>query len=330
MKPRQLFLMLLTLAGVGCTPTPQAENQQNVAAEQRSPANGIYYWKTTFSLNEAEKAFLKDHEVKRLYLRLFDVTPDNEGVNINGFVYDVIPNATITFSQAVPEGLEIIPVVYITVDALRKMAGREAEFAQLITERVMHIADFHELGIIKEVQLDCDWTQLTQESYFALCEKISEQLRKLGVQLSCTIRLWQLSLPAPPVDRGVLMLYNTGAMASMNTANSILDINDVKPYLKNKTYALPLDYALPTYEWYVWFRNGQYQGLLHQFNDSLELQPGDSIRHEQVTFDEIMEVKQAVTNQQETQSTSIILYHLDSANLSKYSNNEIDQMYSRN
>lgn len=330
MKPRQLFLMLLTLAGVGCTPTPQAENQQNVAAEQRSPANGIYYWKTTFSLNEAEKAFLKDHEVKRLYLRLFDVTPDNEGVNINGFVYDVIPNATITFSQAVPEGLEIIPVVYITVDALRKMAGREAEFAQLITERVMHIADFHELGIIKEVQLDCDWTQLTQESYFALCEKISEQLRKLGVQLSCTIRLWQLSLPAPPVDRGVLMLYNTGAMASMNTANSILDINDVKPYLKNKTYAIPLDYALPTYEWYVWFRNGQYQGLLHQFNDSLELQPGDSIRHEQVTFDEIMEVKQAVTNQQETQSTSIILYHLDSANLSKYSNNEIDQMYSRN
>ena len=126
------------------------------------------------------------------------------------------------------------------------------------------------------------------------------------------------------------MLYNTGAVASMNTANSILDINDVKPYLKNKTYALPLDYALPTYEWYVWFRNGQYQGLLHQFNDSLEIQPGDSIRHEQVTFDEIIEVKQAVTNQQETQSTSIILYHLDSANLSKYSNNEIDQMYSRN
>lgn len=330
MKPRQLFLMLLTLAGVGCTPTPQAERQQNVATEQRSPANGIYYWKTTFSLNEAEKAFLKDHEVKRLYLRLFDVTPDNEGVNINGFVYDVIPNATITFSQAVPEGLEIIPVVYITIDALRKMVGREAEFAQLITERVMHIADFHELGVIKEVQLDCDWTQLTQESYFVLCEKTSEQLRKLGVQLSCTIRLWQLSLPAPPVDRGVLMLYNTGAVASMNTANSILDINDVKPYLKNKTYALPLDYALPTYEWHVWFRNGQYQGLLHQFNDSLELQPGDTIRHEQVTFDEIMEVKQSVMNQQETQSTSIILYHLDSANLSKYSNNEIDQMYSRN
>lgn len=330
MKPRQFFLMLLTLAGVGCSPTPQAEKQQNVAAEQRSPANGIYYWKTTFDLNEAEKAFLKEHDVKRLYLRLFDVVPDNEGVNINGFVYDVVPNATITFTQAVPEGLEIVPVVYITIDALRKMAGREAEFAQLITERVMHIADFHELGVIHEVQLDCDWTQLTQESYFSLCEKITEQLRKLGVQLSCTIRLWQLSLPAPPVDRGVLMLYNTGVMASMNTANSILDINDVKPYLKNKTYALPLDYALPTYEWYVWFRNGQYQGLLHQFNDSLKLQHGDSIRHEQVTFDEIMEVKHAVTNQQETQSTSIILYHLDSANLSKYSNDEIDQMYSRN
>ncbi len=329
MKPQHFLLTLLMLAGVGCAPTPQAEKQKETTT-LRTSANGIYYWKTTFALNETEKAFLKDHEVNRLYMRLFDVVPDNEGVNINGFVYDVVPNATITFTQAVPEGLEVVPVVYITIDALRKMAGREAEFAQLITERVMHIADFHELGVIHEVQLDCDWTQLTQESYFVLCEKTSEQLHKLGVQLSCTIRLWQLSLPAPPVGRGVLMLYNTGALASVNTTNSILDNNDVKPYLKNKTYALPLDYALPTYEWYVWFRNGQYQGILHQFNDSLKLQHGDSIRHDRVTFDEIMEVKQAVLEKQETQNASIILYHLDSANLSKYTNNEIDQMYSCN
>jgi hypothetical protein len=43
-----------------------------------------------------------------------------------------------------------------------------------------------------------------------------------------------------------------------------------------------------------------------------------------------MEVKQAVLEKQQTQDASIILYHLDSANLSKYTNNEIDQMYSRN
>jgi len=324
MKTREILFVLLTLVGVGCSPDRQTEIQQNA-----TPFNGIYYWKTTFALNETEKAFLEEHQVKRLYLRLFDVVPDNEVVRVDGFVCDVVPNATITFKQEVPEGLEVVPVVYITIDALRKMAGREGQFAQLITERVANMADFNELGTIKEVQLDCDWTQRTQENYFLLCKETSEQLRELDIQLSCTIRLWQLNLPAPPVDRGVLMLYNTGSVGRLETNNSILDINDVKPYLNSKTYSLPLDYALPTYDWYVWLRNGQYHGLLHQFNDSLKLQPGDTLRHERATFEQIMEVKQTVMDQLQTQSANIIIYHLDSANLSNYSNHEIDQIYSR-
>lgn len=325
MKTHRLFFALLLLVGVGCSPTRQAKHQRN-----ETPFNGIYYWKTTFALNETEQTFLKEHKVNRLYLRLFDVVESDESIQVNDFVYDVVPNATITFKQAAPKEMEIIPVVYITIDALRKMAGREEEFAQLITERVMHIADFHELGIIHEVQLDCDWTQRTQESYFHLCKKVSEQLKELNIQLSCTIRLWQLGLSAPPVDKGVLMLYNTGSIASPETSNSILDINDVKPYLKSSTYPLHLDYALPTYDWHVWFRNGQYQGLIHHINDSLELLPTDTLRHEHVTFDQIMEVKQAVVNQLRKQNANIILYHLDSANLSNYTSHEIDQIFSRN
>lgn len=324
MKTRQFLFVLLTLVGVGCSSERQTEILQNEA-----PFNGIYYWKTTFSLNETEKAFLKEHQVKRLYLRFFDVVPDNEIVSVDGFVCDVVPNATITFKQAVPEGLEIVPVVYITIDALRKMAGREGRFAQLITERVVNMTDFNELGTINEVQLDCDWTQKTQESYFLLCKETAKRFSALGIRLSCTIRLWQLGLPEPPVDRGVLMIYNTGSLASVSTTNSILDINDVKPYLNSKTYSLPLDYALPTYDWYVWLRNGQYQGLLHQFNDSLKLQPGDTLRHERATFDQIMEVKQTVMDQIQAQNANIIIYHLDSANLSNYSNHEINQIYSR-
>ena len=325
MKTQQLFFALLLLLGVGCSPTRQAKHQRNETA-----FNGIYYWKTTFALNEAEETFLKEHQVNRLYLRLFDVVDSNESFQVEGFVYDVIPNATIIFKQEIPEGLEIVPVVYITIDALRKMAGREEEFAKLITERVMHIADFNDLGTIHEVQLDCDWTQRTQESYFLLCKETSELLLELDIQLSCTIRLWQLGLSAPPVDRGVLMLYNTGSIVRPETSNSILDINDVKPYLKSNTYPLHMDYALPTYDWYVWLCNGQYQGLLHQINDSIELQPTDTLRHEQVTFDQIMEVKQAVMDQLQEQNANIILYHLDSANLSNYSSHEIDQIFNRN
>lgn len=325
MKPQHALLLLLALAGIGCQPTPQIPRDSEAPKED---ANGIYYWKTTFELNETEKQFLVEHQIDRLYLRLFDVVPDNE--KNFGLEFDAIPNATIIFKQELPKNLEIVPVVYITIEALRKMDGKEEDYAKLISERVTHMADFHDMGVIHEVQLDCDWTQLTQESYFLLCEKTAEQLRELGIRLSCTVRLWQLSLPTPPVDRGVLMLYNTGPLTSPNTTNSILDINDVKPYLKTMTYGIPLDYALPTYEWYVWFRDGQYHGLLHQFNDSLELQPGDIIRHEQVTFDQIMEVKQTAMSQLQNQSPNIILYHLDSANLSNYTSHEIDQIFSRN
>ena len=35
--------------------------------------NSVYYWKTTFSLNDNERKFLSDNNIKRLYIRYFDV-----------------------------------------------------------------------------------------------------------------------------------------------------------------------------------------------------------------------------------------------------------------
>lgn len=75
MKPQHLFFLLL-LAGVGCTPTPQAENREGVGTDtKQAPSNGIYYWKTVFELNDTERDFLNEHQVKRLYVRFFDVVP---------------------------------------------------------------------------------------------------------------------------------------------------------------------------------------------------------------------------------------------------------------
>ena len=45
--------------------------------------------------------------------------------------------------------------------------------------------------------------------------------------LSTTIRLHQLSMKVPPVDYGVLMLYNTGHPMKFMERNPILDIRDV-------------------------------------------------------------------------------------------------------
>lgn len=72
------------------------------------------------------------------------------------------------------------------------------------------------------------------------------------IKLSSTIRLHQLAQTPPDVDYGVLMYYNTGNFKDYKTEISILDIKDVKPYLKYlKSYDLPLTLGLPVYEWNV-------------------------------------------------------------------------------
>ena len=52
------------------------------------------------------------------------------------------------------------------------------------------------------------------------------------IRISSTIRLHQLAQTPPEADYGVLMCYNTGDLKDFNTKNSILDVKDVKPYLK--------------------------------------------------------------------------------------------------
>ena len=61
----------------------------------------MYYWRTSLSLSTQERAFLRQHNVRRLYVRYFDVVPtDDEGNQ---------PNATITFDDSLPKGVEIVP-----------------------------------------------------------------------------------------------------------------------------------------------------------------------------------------------------------------------------
>ncbi len=329
MKPQHVFILLLMLVGVGCAPTPQAKDQQpkGVSIAYFAQGNGVYYWKTVFELNDFERDFLTEHQVKRLYLRFFDVVPADPSSPSNYHInYEAVPNANLLFHDSMPEGIEIVPVVYITIDALRLINSSYSDYSRLITERILNMADFHDLGVIHEVQLDCDWTQQTQEGYFRLCEAVRDKLKPYGIQLSCTIRLWQLACACPPVDRGVLMLYNTGNLTHPNTQNSILDLDDVKTYLKGKPYGLHLDFAYPTYSWYVWFRDNTYMGLFHEQPDQV-MGPGEVLRHEQVSFEELRELDSLLRLKLPSDSASIILYHLDSANLSNYTPDEIRQIY---
>ena len=272
---RDIFRVLLTGAVIalltGCG------NRENASKDDRYTEavkrNSVYYWKTVFDIDSTAMSFIEKHDIGRIYLRMFDVATEPDFLNGN---FEIVPIATTKFASSVPNNLEIVPVTYITIDALRAMAGREAEFASLIVERLLAMSSYNECGKINEIQLDCDWTSTTKNSYCKLCGIVKDSLSSKGMDLSITVRLHQLQETPPPADRGVLMLYNTGALKSTETQNSILCIDDVKPYIKQKKYAIPLDYAYPVFGWGVKFWNNKFVSIVPYDNKDRKIPEAES------------------------------------------------------
>ena len=344
----QLILSLLILFVL---PSCQKKNDQDPS---HTRANGIYYWRTTFNVSEAEQQFITKHNVKRLYLRLFDVDMSKRNL------WETLspqPIATIQFPDSANLALvmqqvdECVPTVFITLHALKQMPWHEAnDYAQKICTRILNMCSYHGFrDKVHEVQIDCDWTETTENTYFHLLDEMRYIFNAQGIILSATIRLHQLRTTVPPVNRGVLMLYNTGSLKHPETKNSILSYADAMPYLKRINYSLPLDYAFPNFGWGVWFRNNDFQAILHQqdysdenlyeqtdsthyrviknhYNEGHWLICGDIIRKEVSEMVAIEQIKQYLPFSEET---SIIMYHLDENNLKNLDNHEISTFYSR-
>ena len=303
---------------------------------------GVYYWKTVFSLNDSEREWVRRHEIKRLFIRLFDV---DEREEYDGSIAHV-PVATTKFQSAVPQGVEVVPVVFITNESMRT----DPDFAPQLYARIKAMAKVNQLGRINEIQLDCDWTRTTRPMFFDLCRQMCQLAHKDSVEVSSTIRLHQLATEAPPVDRGVLMLYNTGNMRSLGTYNSILHREDVAPYLKHGIdYALPLSLAFPAYEWGLVFSENRFERIVRNvdINDTTIFHRADSnryiptcglkidnswiedyhtIRWETSEMKEINAVKDMVLRAMKSRVDGTVIYHLDSANLAKYNDKEIERI----
>lgn len=285
------------------------------------PVRAIYHWKTTYNPTQYELQWLRDHRVQRLYLRLFDVDVyDNDDYG------NAAPIATTRFLQPLPDDMEIVPVIYITNEAMGRMWGYRV--AELIAERVAKMADCNGFEL-KELQVDCDWTERTRSDYYYFCRSLRECLHEKGVRLSSTVRLHQVdtTLADLPVDGKVLMLYNTGDLRSPKTANSILDYSDVKPYLRRIDASMfdSMDFAWPVFGWGVAFdANGRFQRLVP--SSALGADTSASLREEWGRVDDIQRVQRRLPARGRH---TTILYHLDSLNLSKYTYDEIETIYSR-
>ena len=322
-------------------------------------SNGVYYWKTVLELSPDDYRFLNHHHVDRIYLRMFDVTAENGGSYCTTFE-KVVPNASMRVQDGYDTGIvecfnskRIVPVVYITIEALKTAKGCEGELASRIVERVRRMCSCYEFNNVEGLQLDCDWTVSTEKSFFTLCDSARVQIarKKLQWSLSSTIRLHQLARKAPPVDYGVLMVYNTGNFRDPDAKNSIISIDDVEKYLSRlDDYPLHLDVAYPTYLWQLLFRKRQFMGLLNGVNvadtarfatfgtnshialcdiihKDIVIRKGDIVRTEKSVYDEVLAVKTAIERRLTKRPHSNILYHLDQQNLSKYTDDEIAKIY---
>lgn len=320
--------------------------------------NSVYFWKTTFSPDSADVAFIQRHDIGRIYLRMFDVVVDHAIVDGD----NTIPNATVKFPDETYRtimnalsSVEFVPVVYVTLDALKAAKDNEDRLAENIVTRVKNMCSYNGLPNVSGLQLDCDWTASTEQSFFAVCKAVKAHFAKQNLQwkLSSTIRLHQLATAVPPVDYGVLMVYNTGSFNNPDVANSILDEKDVKPYIRHlDKYPLHLDIAYPTYSWQILFHKRQFAGLMYDVNvtDTTGFAPidgthtyrclktfpygknivreGDIIRTEASEYQNIMRVKTMIEHQLDGNAHSNILYHFDLHNFSKYSDDELKTILS--
>lgn len=313
--------------------------------ENRTVQRSFYYWKTVFGLSPKEAQTLKALSVRKLYVKLFDVDWD-------GATASAKPVAKSLFKGRPPGSVVITPVVFITQEPLQRLneTGLDS-LAKNIAALLSSIAAANKLALSNEVQLDCDWTSSTRDSYFHLINGVKGQPFFQGKTVSATIRLHQLKFISqngmPPVSRGLLMCYNMGNLRRPQTANSILDEDELKKYINNlKAYPLPLDVALPLFDWYVLFDGNAYKGLLRDFKltdeeaarkrlyfatdtviSGREFKAGQWLRHETSDAETVKRCAALIGKKLNAKELSVILYHLDEEALTKYSLHELESFY---
>lgn len=308
------------------------------SCKHRYVDTGFYYWKTSFKLENTERALLKETGSKVLYLRYFDLSNSWSGI-----LFPVVPDARIEFADTMPSGLQVVPVVFIPNDVLASVdSALIPQLAEKMRRKIERMSAKANIAKVKEYQLDCDWSAKTKGKFFTLVSEFKKQISPARV--SVTLRLHQYKYSdktgVPPADKALLMFYNMGKLRDYGDANSnyILDLEEAAKYLTNpRPYPLPLDIGLPVYSQGVLFENNKYRYLLTAEDvesaiDSNWLKPtggnwyqatGDSmadwtyrdtscrVRYEKVTKERLAEAASMLKPVLNTDSCRVVFFHLD-------------------
>jgi hypothetical protein len=323
----------------------------------RSPDRAFYYWRSVFSLSPAEKEALQSLHVNKLYIKFFDVA-------WNAATHQATPIAVLRIKDSSIRQLATVPVVFITNETMLQIDTASIQpLAANIASLITQLRQQQRLPPPTEIQLDCDWTTSTKDRYFGLITHIRQWLdthQQQSCILSATIRLYQCKYVektgVPPVAKGLLMCYNMGNLKNPAAHNSILDPDELKKYVSHlSSYPLPLDIAFPTFDWKVLFHDQHYAGLVEDLpTSSLHNNPAvrrdkdnyytflrdtslenysftadDRLRDEQCDYGAISDAARVISHQLNDPPSTVILYHLAPANLSKYSTHELEKIFDR-
>ncbi len=309
---------------------------------------GIYFWKTNFELSKAELIWLKETRINKLYVRFFDV-------DWNPQINRAVPVGDVSIETKKAEGIEIIPVVFITNRTLANLSDSlVGELSDNIHKKIFGKLALFDSVNIKEIQLDCDWTELTREKYFKLIEDIKQLVEKANIELTTTIRLHQVKFfkrtGVPPVKRGMLMFYNMSDVSDMKTRNSIFDKEIARRYLVNfDKYPLALDVVLPAFSWACWFRNCKLKNLINDLKaepltkDSCFVKEdknifraikacylngnyiltNDYLRTEETDFNTTIEAAELIAPYIKNKKLTVTIYHLNGEVIKNYGKDKL-------
>lgn len=321
-----------------------------------SPEDRSFYcWKSVFSLTGKERKYLQLLRIHQLYVRFFDVTWDAQRGR-------AMPTAPVRFHDSSYQSYRIIPVVFIANEVLANLdtAAEVQVLANNIAHLTTQLRENNRIPPPTELQLDCDWTATTRDRYFALLKRIRQWMDAHGqkpTQLSATIRLYQCKYRdltgVPPVDKGLLMCYNMGDLKNTMAHNSILETAELEKYTSHlPSYPLPLDVALPIFNWKVYFHEGRYAGLVESLPTTLldnaavtrsgnfytfkrdtslsgySFEKGDQLRDEQSDYAALQAAAQVVARQLKRPPGAVLFFQLDSTNLANYTTDDLENIYS--
>ena len=145
--------------------------------ESLPTGNAVYYWRTDLRLDSTERAFLRTYDIKKVYCRYFDV------VMRDG---EPMPNATLTFSDTLPAGVEMVPTVYITEDCMHEPHNGLAE---KLVERIRQMNETNDISGVREIQIDCDYTARSRRVYYDFLTAVANCLQRLSSRLGQTSEL---------------------------------------------------------------------------------------------------------------------------------------------